>query len=641
MSLEFLKLKGRNFVLYEDLEIDFRDLEGSVVFVTGKNLDIAGADSNYSGKTLIGDMLTDLLFDKTIRRHSQDSFIGPFSKDCVTSLLVYDSIEKEKYLIKKFRKHPKHGDKVFFIKSSTKKDLSKKTKADTYKVIWKILGINWRTFRNRNYYGQDDYERFLRVTDGKKAEIIIDIQDLEDLKLSKKKAIVLLKDAKKKTDDLNAEVRAHSSSLELIEDAIQVEKEKKAHDLFHIRKKFKKALYALKVSKTVYDSKASASIESDIIVVEKETEEIEADVMKGELLKEQGVKFREQHDRAQSGLTFETKRGNRLDAEILRVKNEAVDLKNRLIATCGKCGAKLTKERTKNTLNSLKTEVKDLLKRKSNSDTLFNEHISDIANLKRKILNCKKALAPLLGSLKKRKTLQDELKTLNGLKFSKETAKRNSAVLEEQAKSIKKEIAEIKLRKTTSISTRNKLKERVKVANDELEKIQQEAEKNEFSKMVFDRTIRNIFNSFLDSLNHYSNSYLDTLCDNDISVSFSPRVERQSKKVVDEINVLVSVGGNDPRNFRTYSGGERGRVELVTQLALFSSSDLNVPFLFLDEPFTGIDAQGRNRMIQLLQKIGEEGNLVMVVSNKTVPQGYGSQLQVTREDGRSSIKIIT
>ena len=91
MNLKFLKLTGENFVLYEGFELDFRKLVGNIVFISGTNLDVAGADSNYSGKSLIGDMITDVLFDKTIRRHSQDSFVGAFKKWTLTSLLFKDT----------------------------------------------------------------------------------------------------------------------------------------------------------------------------------------------------------------------------------------------------------------------------------------------------------------------------------------------------------------------------------------------------------------------------------------------------------------------------------------------------------------------------------------------------------------------
>ena len=130
MSFEFVRLQAENFVLYENLDIKFEELEGNLIFITGKNLDVSGTDSNCSGKTLIGDIFTDLLFDKTIRRHSQGSFIGKFCKWCSSSILIKDTISKKNYLIKKFRNHPKYDDKVFFIEKfkSEKKNLSRKKK---------------------------------------------------------------------------------------------------------------------------------------------------------------------------------------------------------------------------------------------------------------------------------------------------------------------------------------------------------------------------------------------------------------------------------------------------------------------------------------------------------------------------------
>ncbi len=97
---------------------------------------------------------------------------------------------------------------------------------------------------------------------------------------------------------------------------------------------------------------------------------------------------------------------------------------------------------------------------------------------------------------------------------------------------------------------------------------------HEFSERAFETTIRTLFDGFLGNLNHYSNVYLGILSDNDIEVSFTPETKKASKEIVDKINAMVMVNGRKPRPFRTYSGGEIGKIEFSTQIALFSSADV-------------------------------------------------------------------
>jgi hypothetical protein len=230
MKFEFLELKALNFVLYKSLKIDFTELEGNLIFITGKNFDVSGVDSNCSGKSLIGDILTDLFFDKTVRRHSQKNFIGEWKKWCLTKITLRDTLTKDQYSIIKYRNHPTHNDKVFFVKNTTV-NLSKKTKADTYKVIAKVFGINWSTFKNRNFFGQDDDGRFLRVTDSKKADIIIDIQNLHDLQESQKKAKKNMKEIKLKLLIGETKLESIQEKIKFIEEFEEEEKERNEKDL--------------------------------------------------------------------------------------------------------------------------------------------------------------------------------------------------------------------------------------------------------------------------------------------------------------------------------------------------------------------------------------------------------------------------
>jgi len=642
MSFEFLRLRAENFVLYENLDIKFKELEGNLIFITGKNLDVSGTDSNCSGKTLIGDIFTDLLFDKTIRRHSQGSFIGKFNKWCSSSIWIRDTISKKKYLIKKFRNHPKHGDKLFFLEytKGTKKTLSRKKKADTYKRIWKVFGLNWRTFKNRNYFGQEDPERFLRVTDAKKAEIIIDIQDLSDLQKAKKLSNDNLKDIKKKEEICEAELKFLLERIVLVESLKDTAETKRKQALSDAEEAIKQTKKTIAKKRKFID--AYGPVHSSIEVVKKEikegndkTKEADKLLKKLHILKIKSSDF-------EIKIAFETERGERLTDEISRAKKEIVDLKKQVVTICSKCGAKLTKERLVKSIKTLKSEAKESFEKRDASDHQAISFKDVQFETEGKISKIEKALKVLAPIIEARIALIDDLKVLREKDAQIAILDVEIEGLMKYGKRIKEEVDELEkddyllslTLESVACREQNKGKEK------ELRILRRKKAKNEFSKAVFDKTIRNLFDGFLDNLNHYSNIFLDDLCDNDISVAFSSKTERASKKVVDEINVLVSVDGAKPREFRTYSGGERGRVELVTQLVLFSSAESNFPFLFLDEPFTSIDKTGRERMINLLQSVSEEGNKVFVVSNKNVPSGYGSMLEVERKDGKAVINYV-
>lgn len=644
MKFEFLKLKAYNFVLYKSLEINFRDLEGNLIFITGKNHDVSGLDSNASGKTLIGDLLSDLLFDKTIRRHSLKSFIGKFDKWCGSSLLIRDTVSKERFLVKKFKNHPKFGDKVFFIKifpNGKKKDLSRKLKKDTYQVISKELGVSWKLFKNCNFFGQDDNERFLQVTDSKKADIIVEIQDLESFQKAKEVSHNNLREVSKKIDNVKHELDTINDKLKMVSvlkrEALDKEKAlresiiTKKKEISKALKKKKKKVMFLEKQTELFDEK------------EKELEELEREFEEVKELERNLLDIKAFLSKIKEQIRSRTQRRDRLIRKILQAKKEIGDLKNRLITICSKCGATLTKERVLKSIKTLKKEASSNLELKKSllrEISEFNEEQSRSViefNRMKKELKSKKPL------LEKRNGLFEELDSLRSKKTELAVLHSEISELLKRKKQLSKEAVLLERSEAGGSSPIEKMEREYKKKKIEKKRVlnllESERAKNEFSKTVFDRTIRNLFNEFLDNLNHFSNVFLDDICDNNISVLFSPETERASRKIVDKISVLVSVDGSESRDFRTYSKGERSRIELVTQLSLFSSSRNPFPFLFLDEPMAGLDKTGREKVFILLRSIADEGNKVFVVSNKVVPQGYGSIIEVIRDKGQARLSF--
>ena len=639
---EIIRLSARNYVHYKNLDINFRELSDNLVFITGRNLDTAGSTSNGSGKSVIGDLMTDLLFDKTIRRHSSNSFIGSFAKWNYGLIQIENSITKDLYTIKKYRNHPTKKDKVFFSKkdkNGIKSSLTRKKKIDTYTAIGNEFSINWRTFKNRNYFGQRDFERFLAVTDFKKAEIIIDIMDLNDIQkckdISRKSVLKFINSEKV--------VRLELLSLEqqlknYFEEKKNLKKEileyvsKTKKEIKRVKKEFedanKKLNFAKLSSKGVVKMRATlAGLKSDLEAFDpvlKREKEVHGEISKLKLK-----------------IGIEISNMEKLKSGILHEEENIRDIKSQAITRCPTCGANLNISRTKKSIkeSNLKIEKNEknyaIITANVNallvSEKDLSETLSEIEKVKAKFFPLMKKREAFLKSLRKAEKWEGLLisfrKQLDDLKTYSNNLNRN----------IKDPLGKESFVKLSGKI--KKVEKDVKDKNEELEKVIAEREKNEFSEKVYEGTIRSLFNNFIDNINVFSNEYLGTLSDNDISVIFSPKTKRKSKKVVDKINVVVNVDGNAPRNFRTYSGGEIGKIEMSTLLALFSSADSPFPFLFLDEPFHGVDIEGRDRIVELLREKADEGNKVLVISHEDVVASYGLNLKVIRENGESKIDV--
>jgi ABC-2 type transport system ATP-binding protein len=84
---------------------------------------------------------------------------------------------------------------------------------------------------------------------------------------------------------------------------------------------------------------------------------------------------------------------------------------------------------------------------------------------------------------------------------------------------------------------------------------------------------------------------------------------KDAARVAAEHLELVDLDPSDDRPLRTYSKGMRQRVKVAAALAH------RPPVIVLDEPLNGLDPAQRVRMIELFQRLGDEGHCVLVSSH--------------------------
>jgi len=635
-----LRLEAENFVLYPSIKIDFSSIGDNLVFILGKNYDTAGSDSNGAGKSLIADLITDLLFDRTIRRHSPSSLIGDFGKYLYSSISFSDTISGDTYLISKYRKHPKFNDSVFFYRISGKKKFSlhKKNKSETYKLINSVLGVNWLTFRNRNYFGQKDADRFLLSNDSKKAQIISDILDLKDLRKSKEFSDKEYKGIEKSLLTVLPKADSVESSIRLIENSLKNllnNKEKEAKLAEEEIAKMLEKIESIKV-KIKYALEKSSGIEE----LRKKILDLKEIIDKSEEISSKFSSAKEKRSSKKSLVKNLAENIKDSREKFSRLKMQLSDLKNALLTRCDKCGSFLenkAKKQFKISILKKKKEISEILK----SDKLRRSKIiNELSDLELKISMLEKEKEIFLPSIGERdfflsRIREKEKWEINLFSLRKELKIYENQISELRYKLEKRDMSAIESMRKTLADLRKDLKAYIKEKDD----LEDHKEKFLFSKIVFEKSSRLLFSRFLDGLNAHANDILGHLSNNDIEINFLPKTKKKSKKIVDKVSILLSINGASPRNIRTYSGGETGKVDIATQLALFFSAENKIPLLFLDEPFIGIDKLGRDKIIEILRSKADEGNMIIAITHDDIVSSIGKTIIVERKENISTIKI--
>ncbi len=99
-------------------------------------------------------------------------------------------------------------------------------------------------------------------------------------------------------------------------------------------------------------------------------------------------------------------------------------------------------------------------------------------------------------------------------------------------------------------------------------------------------------------------------------IAFSPRSygfsETQVKKMVEEMLDEMRIGALTDRVPHYLSGGERKKVALAGALVFYPA------LLILDEPFTGLDPQSRDELIEILNHFNREHHVAVVIATHDV-----------------------
>ncbi len=177
------------------LEFSFENRGLSLI--VGENKENASASSNGTGKTALLDLVTWVLFDKTIRGISKDDVINnKVGKDCEG--IISFEVNGHQYKVFRYRGHTKFGNNVSLYEGDSDKPYSADDNKATQARIEEILGLDFDLFTTIFMFGQGVVKHFAELTDVGQKEVlerVLGIQKIDNyLKEAKVRKEILEKE---------------------------------------------------------------------------------------------------------------------------------------------------------------------------------------------------------------------------------------------------------------------------------------------------------------------------------------------------------------------------------------------------------------------------------------------------------------
>src|ERR1051325_954836 len=152
-----------------------------------------------------------------------------------------------------------------------------------------------------------------------------------------------------------------------------------------------------------------------------------------------------------------------------------------------------------------------------------------------------------------------------------------------------------------------------------------------------------ILDSVIDSFNECIKFYVDILWSN-----FSYSLQSYKENLKGEVSARFSeqlVADGKPVSIGSLSGGELRALSLCVDFALVDVMErqfgISMSPITLDEPFDGLDALGREIIVELLESISEKRQVVVIDHASEIKSMFSTVLNVEKRNGVSTVKLET
>jgi DNA repair exonuclease SbcCD ATPase subunit len=590
-----------------------------LAWVRGENEDTDGATSNGSGKSTLFKALTWCLYGDTIDRNRGDDIVR-FGQNSSSVRILTDC----GWVISRKRAN-----------GSTKVELSNEkinvvsNKKYVQLKINDIVGLDFKAFKNTVLFGQNDGAKFANpnTRDVDRKEILHKILKTDILKACHKITLMKVSKIKKEINELIVKLEyLNKNDKKLCDElAIIITSKEKWSDLIDRKISVNEDAIRIKTN----ELKDSKTVE----ILREKREDLLKKIKSIKLLLDDSKALIIKVDELRSKL--HEKWNERIKIEV-EIKNIQTKLDNLNEDVCHVCLRPMTGE----IINNHEEELIDNWELKSIDFKLLSKDI-DILNKQTSVYTKK---------IKYLSTFQDKLYKLNCKLDDVNEAEDRLSYVVKQIEHLREEIEDLKKKINPHLEYEKRALDSISELKSEIEKIEEKLirKKEELYPLEFwsggfsGRGISSyIFDTVMDFMTERTNYYLNILSDGDISVEFSTQRELKSSKgeYRDEINISWTIEGVLNR---APSGGQLRKIEIATDLALMELAEShegnNVDLFIADEILDGLDSEGINRVVLLLEELRKKRGTIFVISHQpNLGEIFENSITVVKKKGVSKI----
>jgi len=572
---------------------------------------------NGSGKSSIAMIIQETLFNKNVKGIKKSDILNRWSKEKNwNSELTFVAGDKD-YVVQVNRTGAQ--TKVKLLENGV--DISDHKVLDTYKMISEIIGLDFDVFSQLTYQSSTDLLEFLKATDSNRKKFLINLFNLE-------KYIAIGERVKLRSTEVDRELNRLQGELKTIEDFLaitSIPNKQSEIDVPIVDENLQQQIGVLHQELQNYDSICKKIDKNNMYIEERNSIQFDAG-----LTEPAEFEFWDQYQTLKQDLIM-------LNRDMDKLKNDISNI--RVKDTCPACGQTIDTSH----LEKLKADLQDQLNEKT---TLHSEGLvkaTKWSNEIKEIEAKKKTYAENKRNIERFEHLTQLIDTSTPKEYpdfgdiqSRISNLRQEFNLQqvaaEDAQNHNKQVGIHNARVDALIDQKNDFSIRQKSVKDVTLTKSNQINSLNILKKAFSTSgivafkLENLTKELENSINYY----LSLLSDGQFQVEFKLDKEKLNISVINN-------GISTP--IETVSGGEFSRIQTSILLAirnlLSKLGGSSVNLLFLDEITGVLDDEGKEKLIEVLQR---EDNLNVFLISHDFTHPLIDKISIVKEDNISSIQ---
>lgn len=609
------KIKFNNLFSYEEMEYEFRN--NTCTLIVGENRDNGG--NNGAGKSTIFEAISIALTNKSLRDLKKESFINRDYENCFIKLdLTNDVLKSTLSITRQFFRGNKPA-RVEIVENG-EVDSTIVSVDEANKRILELIGVSRDDLLRYFIISQDNKYTFFTAGDVEKKEVLNRITSADMINPILEKLSADKKENDSLKSELNDSIVSYQSKKDTLEEQLnEVLNEDNSEEINQLQNKIK-----IIESKKKEAQEEKKEIDFKIESLKKKISSISIpDVSK---LKEEKKKLKKNIEE----LEEKQSENNRIS----RIAKNDLDSST----TCPECGAKFLKD---SELKLSIEETKDILQSIEKDNGKLSKKISDF---RLKVKSLDKDIEDANDIQEEKDLAENKLRRLN---HKLQSLQDDIASFDKKVIKYKSEIKELKEQKKNN-ATINSLKSKIEECSKNLDSVTKKvSEVDEELEMINywiyymgkSGFMTFVANRAVSVLEGTVNSFLRKF-KSDLSVNINGFKVLRDGSVREKIEVFALENGMNAEAFMSKSGGERGRINLAGVLSIqhlinMSSNGKGMNILMLDESFAGIDSEGQESIIRILENLGI--TVLMITQNVSSEFNNDNKVLIIKENGVSRL----